>query len=435
MKKSFYNLFIPYSRKYILYNTLTGSINIIDQKLKKQIVDNELKKLPKEVISLLKASGDIIEDDLKEKDLVLSRFLKQKYNYPRLDIMVTLSYLCNLRCPYCFEAWQTKPAKIDSEKIASIVNFIEKQIVARHSKKLLLQVFGGEPFVTFDEMIELLEKVKKMSEKKKIDYTVIIYSNGTLINEENAKKLKKYNIRFIQISMDGEKDFHNTRKKLVNGKGAYDLAIKGLKILKELNLKPVIRINVIKEHPETAINLLKELKDLDLLGIPIGFGFIRPMTNSCKHYPGNTNNQELNDLIPYLYKEAIKLGAKISLKPKTRYIYCSGQADSSYVIDPNLDVYKCAGLQGNIEHRIGVLNQEGELEKQSKVYDDWMKRNPFENKNCLKCKTLPICGGGCGATAFVASGKYKSNDCFGFGEKLVKKEILMHVEKISKDKK
>ncbi len=61
-----------------------------------------------------------------------------------------------------------------------------------------LAISGGEPFVRKD----ILEIVEYASSQPLF---VTILSNGTLITDETAKKLSQYNIKEVQISLDGAK--------------------------------------------------------------------------------------------------------------------------------------------------------------------------------------------------------------------------------------
>jgi sulfatase maturation enzyme AslB (radical SAM superfamily) len=127
---------------------------------------------------------------------------------------------CNLRCSYCFVKHQEKD--IDFDKVFSLM---ERGIMKT------IYVFGGEPLLVLDKLIELLLKVDKseIPAKEELKRGIRhLTTNGTLI-EANIEKLAKY--RFdLQISLDGPKDIHDACRRDIEGNGSWDRVMKGIEL-------------------------------------------------------------------------------------------------------------------------------------------------------------------------------------------------------------
>jgi MoaA/NifB/PqqE/SkfB family radical SAM enzyme len=79
-------------------------------------------------------------------------------------------------------------------------------------------IAGGEPFIVQD-LLNLCEKFN--------DRLFIIFTNGTLLNEDTYEQLKNLRNTAIVVSIEGDKEQTNLRR----GNGVYEKAIKSIKRL------------------------------------------------------------------------------------------------------------------------------------------------------------------------------------------------------------
>lgn len=98
-------------------------------------------------------------------------------------------------------------------------------------------------------------------------------------------------------------------------------------------------------------------------------------------------------------------------RPLRKWTYCGLNNDNNFTIEPNGDVYKCWEHTGIETHKIGSLNEEGNIDNISFAYYDWMTKNPLEIEACSKCVYLPACGGGCSSKSFNDTGEYAREGC------------------------
>ena len=105
---------------------------------------------------------------------------------------------CNLKCKHCYQE-KHKPISLKYNELLSILNQYRDLL-----KKLKLHghinLTGGEPLCS-PHFFKLLDEFKK-DEKL---YTFSILTNGTLLNEENVKKISSYNPEYVQVSLEGGK--------------------------------------------------------------------------------------------------------------------------------------------------------------------------------------------------------------------------------------
>ncbi len=122
------------------------------------------------------------------------------------SIVVTLTQRCNLKCTYCYE--HKKDRAILSVRVA--LDAIDKAF-RKGKGDLSIALFGGEPFLAFQEMKEIVEGVMLKEQARPYSFSVI--TNGTLLNEKMKSWLasKRDRIR-VDLSLDGPPEIHNMNR-------------------------------------------------------------------------------------------------------------------------------------------------------------------------------------------------------------------------------
>lgn len=105
---------------------------------------------------------------------------------------------CNLRCLHCYSA--SDSARSDSELDTTQAKKLLAGLTEINAPVVLFS--GGEPLLRPD-LFELL------AEAKRLGLRTVISTNGTLIDESTAEKLKKSELSYVGISIDGPEEFHN----------------------------------------------------------------------------------------------------------------------------------------------------------------------------------------------------------------------------------
>merc|ERR1711916_366480 len=134
-------------------------------------------------------------------------------------------------------------------------------------KPFSISLIGGEVLL-LDYIYDLIDLINTKG------YVCNLATNGTLINEKVVERLKKYNIGYVQISIDGIQDTHDS----IRGKDTYKKSVNAIKLLKEAGLKVHIDPLLCKVNKSEVTDLIKLGENLNVdmmkfnLFFPVGRG-------------------------------------------------------------------------------------------------------------------------------------------------------------------
>lgn len=142
-----------------------------------------------------------------------------------LSVCYSIINKCDRHCGHCMSS-STEEANLglSTEKVKNLLETLKNSGVLR------VDIVGGEPFIRND----LLDIVKYAVENLELEITIT--THGGFVTEENAETLASLGI-IVQVSLDGPSE---TNDKL-RGKGSYQKAIEGIKIL--VNKSVPVRIS------------------------------------------------------------------------------------------------------------------------------------------------------------------------------------------------
>lgn len=147
-------------------------------------------------------------------------------------IVWNLATECNLACRHCYAAdslGKNKPA-ISTEIAKKFIDNISEMKVPA------LLFSGGEPLLR-DDIFEL-----GLYAAKKGIYTALS-TNGTLITEDVACKIKNAQFSYVGISLDGMRNTHDEFRGSV---GSFDLSLAGLLNCRKQDIKTGVRFTLSK---------------------------------------------------------------------------------------------------------------------------------------------------------------------------------------------
>lgn len=136
-----------------------------------------------------------------------------------------LSENCNLKCLHCYQE-NHKPIQLEFDKLVIIYKQF-KELLNKKKMKGHINITGGEPLCN-PYLFKLLDLIKEDSDL----ITFSILTNGTLINEKIAKKIKSYNPLYVQVSLEGGKKTND----YIRGKGTYKKVVEGIVNLRKENI-------------------------------------------------------------------------------------------------------------------------------------------------------------------------------------------------------
>lgn len=369
MRYSKFNTIIDKKEDLIIYNSLSGAL----LKISKDKIEDAR--------NILIEKGILIENDKDETILYKYIYYQRIFSNKIINITIAPTTDCNLRCPYCFEGENKHKEYMDNETIDSIT----KYLISKKGREIHLTWFGGEPLLCFDKIIELTDKLNSND----IHFSASIVTNGTLLNDPIVERLYKLNLNNIQITFDGEKDIHDKKRFFKNGKGTYDLIIKNIdNILEKTTIPLILKINIDKTNYKSCTKLFALLKNkyssyIERNRLKISSNYIRNITN----FEGNDCLTEYEYLNFYTQVEQRQIPFPNLCLP------CPLRNRSDIVIGPDGSIYKCLEFLGNKSKSIGNIKKLSI--SISKMAECALSYDPFEDKECMNCAILPICGGGC----------------------------------------
>ena len=122
-------------------------------------------------------------------------------------IMLLLTEDCNLRCTYCYE----HHCPGHEMTVETALEIITREMNRPGSDTLILDFFGGEPFLKFDVIQQVCQYV--WAHKWPKEYLFCASTNGTLIHGEIQDWLQSNKERFnLGLSFDGNETMQNVNR-------------------------------------------------------------------------------------------------------------------------------------------------------------------------------------------------------------------------------
>ncbi|MFW9941312.1 MAG: radical SAM protein [Candidatus Thorarchaeota archaeon] len=157
---------------------------------------------------------------------------------------------CNLHCTHCFVDQELEEMTYD--EACSIIDQLSE------AKNFILIFFGGEALIRKD----IFDLMRYASEK---NVNVALASNGILIDEKIAKRLKEIGVGYVQVSIDGLKDVHEQ----IRGTGTFEKAISAIKNCLNEGLYTCMGTTITKQNVHQIYNLVDLAKSLKVQKLEI----------------------------------------------------------------------------------------------------------------------------------------------------------------------
>ena len=374
-KKSEFN-YVHEKEDYVLiYNTLYNSLIRLDLNEYEQYLDE------KEISEILLENGFFVEKELNEKAKYLACSQVFTLHIPRpLSITVTTTLRCNARCDYCYEKG-VKQEDIFWNAEEQIVKFIKRHMI---QSEVQIIWFGGEPLMNTKFMDALSSRLNKEG----INFQSYIITNGSLLKKDTIeKKFSFWNVKNIQITLDGAKDKYEIRKNYINpSEGEFYNILNNIRGAAQKKIFINIRLNIDRGNKDSILELLKEIDSIYANCENVVF---YPAFITGSQYP-----MEENEKVEYIkqmlltVKNIKKLTVGTKLYSLPRMHACMNGDPRSFSIDIYGNVFTCEHYVGKEEKKIGniALAEYGKDNRGCEI---------IFREECNNCVFLPKCYGGC----------------------------------------
>ena len=325
---------------------------------------------------------------------------------------------CNLRCIHCHAtSGKAAPDELTTDEGKRLIDML-----AAESEFRTLIYTGGEPLVRPD-IFTLLRHSQKAG------LANIIATNGTLIDEEMAFKLKEHGVVCNAISIDSADVA--THDFVRNKPGAYELAMRAMEATKKAGI--LLQVNTTAmEYNMPHLAELIDFADKSGAGIMLMYQLVAVGRGEKieKATLKKSANKYLSELIatkqktaktiiepvagpqywPYLLeKNGVSEGKLLKLAGKVFHGCAAGRG--FVYVKANGDVWPCPFVEVNA----GNIRDSSfhEIYRKAPVFQHLRRREELLKGVCGECNYKTVCGG-CRGRAHAYSGDYLAEDprCF-----------------------
>ncbi len=342
---------------------------------------------------------------------------------------LSLTGRCNLGCAYCYYA-DEMVGRSDLPTETWLAFFLELKSLAVRS----LTLSGGEVFMRQD-LWELIDSIIAA----RMRYNIL--SNGTLITEKTLGQFmqgtRNRRLDSIQISIDGScAEVHDASR----GKGSFEKAIRGLRLLKEAGFPVTARVTVNRHNAEDLENTAHLL--LDEIGVArFGTNDAMPMGTGCtrqesivltppqrliametlvrleKAYPGRIQASAGSLALWHMFREMeeAKATGQTCQRWKMGTLSSCGCMFAKLAVHHDGMIVPCNMLAAASLGTIGET-QIRDIWQNHPLLKEMRGRGSISMEQvpgCAGCEWIPYCSGGCPAVEYTRTGDlYLANpDC------------------------
>jgi radical SAM protein with 4Fe4S-binding SPASM domain len=329
-------------------------------------------------------------------------------------LQVHVTEKCNLRCKHCYNEEWTR--EIDIKSFEDVLHQFKK-ILEMANTEGTVYITGGEP-LTWKHHLDAI----RLSIKEKIPPR--LFTNGTLIDRKKARELKDEGIRYVQVSLDGIGDTHDS----IRGKGMFRRAIMGIHHLVREDIEVIIMVTLMKRNLYQVTELLNLAERLGVKRI--AFGRFVSMGNGVNLESDNLTRKDIRQVFSLLEMESKEREIEIAMRDplwgitQESNLRFSGCAAGQLLLDVLTDgtVLPCRRLEVPV----------GNLFK-TPLHAIWLtspilrKLRNRGNLECRDCSKIQICGG-CRGLAYASTGDMFARDphCFRHDEE-VEKPLCLNI--------
>ncbi len=334
----------------------------------------------------------VTREQIKRSNLdTLAAYHEGLRKQPQLrQLFFELTLKCNEHCFHCGSSCAyNMPDGLELEKYKEILD----EVKADFGTNILIALTGGEPLL-YKDFFELAAYIQELG------FPWGITSNGTLITEEVAAKMKKYGMRSISLSIDGVKETHDRYRGM---KDAYELGMRGIQNLIDQKCFNVMVTTVVNHENIKELDALFEIFDkMDinewrLTGLePIG----RAERAVNMHLTADDNRYLMKFIMdkrrhgyPVEYSCTHFLGLDYEAEVRDWYFLCNAGVYVAGILE-NGDVTACLDIPRNEKTIQGNIFKD-------KFTDIWKERfgiyrTPLSERNekCRTCAEAKWCRGG-----------------------------------------
>jgi len=283
---------------------------------------------------------------------------------------------CNSRCSHCYQT--SRNLETSWPDMLTCIDQFRPFLCGKQGR---IHVTGGEPLLHPD-IWKLLPRLRQ-------EFAVALLTNGTLIDEVAARKLADLDLRYVQVSLDGGEQIHDS----IRGPGNYQKVLQGVRHLVTAGVRVYVSFTAHRLNYQDLKIVAETARDMGVFKVrvermvPIGNG-------SNLHILQPAEVQEMMELMNTL---------PISMERSLQFLYggtpyrCKA-GRSLIALLPDGAVVPC--------RRLPIVS--GNLKEDSllAIYNSALFKRLREDvcAGCRGCPHLEVCNGGLRCQAYAVTG-------------------------------
>jgi len=341
-------------------------------------------------------------------------------------IVWNFTYKCNLNCKHCYsDAGNLPRQELSTNEAMKVVDQIADFGVTS------LAFSGGEPLMRKD----FFEVARHAVES---GLYVSLATNGTLLNKERVRLLKKIGLNYVEVSLDGANS--KTHDAFRGKSGSFDLALNGLNNCVKEDICTCLAVTATKNNLSEIPSVLNLAEKMGIERFTL-FNFV-PTGRGKEIVELDPSPEEREKVLKFLYKR-LSEGSQIAIlttapqlarvalqTPSTQEdimvplahmesasISKKAKALADFIGGCGAGRFYCAvSPEGNVQPCVFLPITVGNL-KTEKLEDIWFNSPVFKDLRdrenlkgrCGRCEFKYVCGG-CRARAFAYHNDYLMSD-------------------------
>lgn len=321
------------------------------------------------------------------------------------SVALELTAICNQKCDYCYNEWRGDFQKEESTSgTPLLLRRVARLVDAFDIDHITLT--GGEPFA-YPGLFTLLDFLKLH------EVPVQMISNGGLISQRVTERLRAYDLRFIQITLNGPTaELHEAHV----GRGHFERTLRGVRLLREHGVPVVGCIVVTKRNAADTGETLELWRSLGVEHVALSR--FSPAGYAARHAAQLLpSRSELTVAFEQAERLACDLGMTLSCTmpvppcvvevekfPHIRFGNCPiGSEMQEFALSPDGKLHNCTLHRQAIGGVGDILGADVDLHGLLEASEVRSYRRQLP-EFCAGCIHATTCAGGCGAAAQWVSG-------------------------------
>ena len=360
-------------------------------------------------LNTLLDSGIIVAKETDENKVLEHWFSEIKYRERPLHATILTTFKCNFACTYCFEENVKEQQTMDDATAQQVIAYLKAKALEKHSPKIRLMFYGGEPLLYPGRIMELAASLKPFIEAQGGRFAFSLVTNGSLLTPALVNKLLPLGLQSIKITVDGPAAVHDQQRPFVGGRPSHALILRNIAACCDL-VKISVGGNFTRDNYLEFPKLLDQFLAMGLTPARLSLVKFDPAMQVADAFANhefragcNTSSEPwVAAAFPFLRGEIMRRGFKT---PKITPCNCMVDITDAMTVDHDGQRYKCPSLIGHAGYAAGNISQ-GLSEANGCRPQHWR-----QEEKCRACAYLPLCFGGCRYLQLQRNGTMDGVDC------------------------